>query len=170
MRRFTQQPSHAFPHRLRQQLPASCAAGKNKCNPFAEAVRQISHTSSDSMDHRRSKSSDLKAQTVCGVWDLYRPTERRETQPILRCPVAKTIFTVQCTQGSALLSWLGADQHPEGSLAVETLPEENFHFRVWPQEHQVSIDGKQLLPNFQASHLKIEYNTKETRRKEYLKL
>lgn len=55
---------------------------------------------------------------------------------------------------SDLLSWLGANKHPEGSLAVETLPEENFDFRERPEEHQVSIYGKQLLPYFQASHLR----------------
>ena len=54
---------------------------------------------------------------------------------------------------SDLLSWLGADQHPEGSFAVERLPEENFHFRERSEEHQVSIYGKQLLSYLQAGHL-----------------
>lgn len=59
---------------------------------------------------------------------------------------------------SDLLSRLGADQHPERSLAVEALPEENFDFRERSEEHQVSIYGKQLLSYLQASHLTRDHN------------
>lgn len=53
-----------------------------------------------------------------------------------------------------LLSGFGADQHSERAFAVETLPEESFHFRERSKEHQISIYGKQLLPYFQTGHLK----------------
>lgn len=69
-----------------------------------------------------------------------------------------------CICGSDVLSWLGADKHPDGSLVVETLPEEDFHFGERPEEHQVSIYGKQLLPHLQASHLTAEYNRIEEKR------
>lgn len=59
---------------------------------------------------------------------------------------------------SDILSWFGADKHPDGSLAVEALPEETFHFRERPKKHQVSIYGKQFLPHFEASHLTEGYD------------
>lgn len=58
-----------------------------------------------------------------------------------------------CAHKSALLSWLGADQHPERSPAVEALHEDYLHFRERPEEHQVSIYSKQFFSHFQASHL-----------------
>lgn len=71
-------------------------------------------------------------------------------------------YTDTHTHRSDLLSWLGANQNPEGSLAVKTLSEENLHFRERSEEHQVSVYGIQLLPHLQASHLNIEYNKKKT--------
>lgn len=57
------------------------------------------------------------------------------------------------TFGPDLLSGFGADEHPEWSFAVETLPEENFHFRERPEEHQISVYSKELLAHLQAGHL-----------------
>lgn len=51
------------------------------------------------------------------------------------------------TIGSDVLSGFGADKHPEGSFAVETLPEENFHLGERPEEDQVPVYSKQFLPH-----------------------
>lgn len=52
------------PQRLRGQLLTSCAP--------------ITLTSSNSVDHRGTKASNLEAQPVSRVRDLYRPADRGE--------------------------------------------------------------------------------------------
>lgn len=49
----------------------------NKGKSVADEARQLSLTSSNSVNHRGAKSSNLEAQPISRVWDLYRPREER---------------------------------------------------------------------------------------------
>lgn len=87
-------------------------------------------------------------------------SQSRNKEEMHEVDTCRWLWQYLCTHKSDLLSWLGANQHPEGPLAVKTLSEENFHFRERSEKHQISVDGIQLLSNLQASHLNIEYNSK----------
>lgn len=55
-----------------------------------------------------------------------------------------------------VLSGLGANEHPEGSLAVGALPKESLYLSERPEKHQVSVYGKQFPSHHEAGHLETE--------------
>lgn len=52
-----------------------------------------------------------------------------------------------------LLSRFSAHKNPQGLSVVQTGFQEAIHFTEGSQKNQVTVNGKDFLPNFQACHL-----------------
>lgn len=119
--------------------------------PWVAAASQLCPNNSYLFQQRgpqrdRSRESGSPARQLSpGSWSSCR---QRWTQEL-----TKNFRSWFGDNGPDVLSRFGADKHPEGLFAVETLPEENFHFRERPEEHHISVYCKQFLPHLQASRL-----------------